>query len=59
VIVVDWVFTEEDTSVKVNRRSKAVSLHFISDQGTLIVSLTPAQARCLKDKLNEKELDGK
>lgn len=57
MVVVEWTFAEEEADVKVNRRKKSITLHFIADQGTLIVSLSPSQAAELREKLEEKKVE--
>ncbi len=56
MVITEWIFAEEPTDIKICRQNQLVDVHLITDQGTLIISLTLSQANELKEKLARKEL---
>ena len=51
MVIVEWTFQGEHMDTKTVHKGRSVTVHFISDKGTLIVTLTPDQAIALKEQL--------
>jgi hypothetical protein len=53
LVIVEWTFTGERMDTKTVHKGKSVTVHFISAQGTMILTLTTEQAMELKRQLEK------
>jgi hypothetical protein len=53
MFIVEALLAEDELNISVVKKNRTVALHFITNQGTVLLALTPEQADKLTEKLSE------